>query len=29
MATPMSKDPVYDFHGKISAGKAVPFYGLP
>ncbi len=25
MATPMSKDPVYDFHGKISAGKAVPF----
>ena len=25
MAAPMSKDPVYDFHGKISAGKAVPF----
>lgn len=25
MATPMSKDPIYDFHGKISAGKAVPF----
>lgn len=25
MAAPMSKDPVYDFHGKISAGKAIPF----
>lgn len=25
MAAPMSKDPIYDFHGKISAGKAVPF----
>ena len=25
MAAPMSKNPVYDFHGKISAGKAVPF----
>lgn len=25
MAAPMSKAPVYDFHGKISAGKAIPF----
>ena len=25
MAAPMSKDPIYDFHGKISAGKAIPF----
>lgn len=25
MAAPMSKDSVYDFHGKISAGKAIPF----
>lgn len=25
MAAPMSKDPVYDFHGKISASKAIPF----